>query len=154
MPDEPTAVLVAEIGSVTTRVSLVDSVAGEARLIGQAEVSSTTEPPYENAVIGVLEAAAQIGEATGRQLIQDDGTLLMPQTSERDGISSLIALTSAAGLMGIVITAVASERFPQSAAVATSFCVVAARDISLVASSTPEEMPFGVTSPSDSHCAS
>jgi hypothetical protein len=115
MPDETTAILVAEIGSVTTRVSLVDSVAGEARLIGQAEVSSTTEPPYENAVIGVLEAAAQIGEATGRQLIQDDGTLLMPQTSERDGISSLIALTSAAGLMGIVITAVASEVSARSA---------------------------------------
>jgi hypothetical protein len=115
MPDEPTAVLLAEIGSATTRVSLVDSVAGEARLIGQAEVPSTTEPPYENAVIGVLEAAAQIGEATGRQLIQDDGTLLMPQTSERDGISSLIALTSAAGLMGVVITAVASEVSARSA---------------------------------------
>jgi MutL protein len=115
MPDEPTAVLLAEIGSVTTRVSLIDSVAGEARLIGQAEVPSTTEPPYENAVIGVLEAAAQIGEATGRQLIQDDGTLLMPQTSERDGISSLIALTSAAGLMGVVITAVASEVSARSA---------------------------------------
>jgi hypothetical protein len=115
MPDESSAILVAEIGSATTRVSLVDAVAGESRLIGQAEVSSTTEPPYENAVIGVLEAAAQIGEATGRQLIQDDGTLLMPQTSERDGISTLIALTSAAGLMGVVITAVASEVSARSA---------------------------------------
>jgi hypothetical protein len=108
-------VIIAEIGNTITRVTLVDTVAGEARMIGQAEVSSTTEPPYENAVIGVLEAAAQIGEATGRQLIQDDGTLLMPQTSERDGVSSLIALTSAAGLMGIVITAVASEVSARSA---------------------------------------
>jgi MutL protein len=115
MPDEATAVLVAEIGSATTRVTLVDSVAGEARLIGQAEVSSTTEPPYENAVIGILEAATQIGEATGRQLVQSDGTLLMPQTSERDGVSSLVALTSAAGLMGVVITAVASEVSARSA---------------------------------------
>jgi hypothetical protein len=115
MPDEPTAILVAEIGSATTRVSLVDAVAGESRLIGQAEVSSTTEPPYENAVIGVLEAAAQIGEATGRQLIQDDGTLLMPQTSEGDGVFGVIALTSAAGLMGVVITAVASEVSARSA---------------------------------------
>src|SRR5919205_360110 len=108
MPQKPSATLVAEVGSVTTRVTLVDSVDGEARLIGQAEVSSTTEPPYENAVIGILEAAAQIGEATGRQLVQSDGTLLMPQTSERDGVSHLVALTSAAGLMGVVITAVAS----------------------------------------------
>src|SRR5262245_4401404 len=115
MPDEPTAVLLAEIGSATTRVLLIDSVAGEARLIGQAEVPSPTEPPYENAVIGLLEAAAQIGEATGRRLIQEDGTLLTPQTSERDGISSLIALTSAAGLMNVVITAVASEVSARSA---------------------------------------
>src|SRR5262245_23618732 len=115
MPDEPIAVLVAEIGTATTRVSLIDAVAGEARLIGQAEVSSTTEPPYENAVIGILEAASQIGEATGRQLIQDDGTLLMPQTSERDGVSNVVALTSAAGLMGVVITAVASEVSARSA---------------------------------------
>jgi MutL-like protein len=115
MPDEPGAVLIAEIGSNTTRVTLVDAVAGEARLIGQAEVPSTTEPPYENAVVGILEATAQIGEATGRQLLQDDGTLLVPQTSERDGVSSVIALTSAAGLMGLVITAVASEVSARSA---------------------------------------
>jgi MutL-like protein len=115
MLDEPSAILVAEIGSSTTRVTLVDAVAGEARLIGQAEVASTTEPPYENALIGVLEAASQIGESTGRQLLDEDGSLLMPQTSERDGVSSVIALTSAAGLMGVVITAVAGEVSARSA---------------------------------------
>jgi uncharacterized protein (TIGR01319 family) len=111
----PKAVLIAEIGSTVTRVTLVDAVAGEARMIGQAEVPSTIEPPYENAVIGMLEAAAQISEATGRQLLQEDGTLLVPQTSERDGVSGVIALTSAAGLMGLVITAVASEVSARSA---------------------------------------
>src|SRR5919201_948175 len=114
MPNEPTAVLVAEIGSNTTRVTLVDAVDGEARLIGQAEVPSTVEPPYENALIGILEAAVQISEATGRQLLED-GSLLMPQTSERDGVSSVVALTSAAGLLGVVITAVASEVSARSA---------------------------------------
>jgi hypothetical protein len=115
MLDEPGAVLVAEIGSNTTRVTLVDMVAGEARLIGQAEVPSTTEPPYENALIGILEAVAQIGETVSRQLLQEDGSLLMPQTNERDGISRVVVLTSAAGLMGVVITAVASEVSARSA---------------------------------------
>ena len=50
MVQKPSATLVAEIGNVTTRVSLVDLVDGEARLIGQAAVPSTTEPPYENAI--------------------------------------------------------------------------------------------------------
>src|SRR5215216_5340871 len=106
MPQKSSATLVAEVGSVTTRVTLVDTVDGEARLIGQAEVPSTTEPPYENAVIGILEAAGQIGEVTGRQLLRD-GSLLLPQTSERNGVSRVVAFTSAAGLMGVVITAVA-----------------------------------------------
>src|SRR4051812_41246298 len=114
MLNELSAVLVADIGCSTTRVTLVDTVDGEARLIGQAEVPSTTEPPYENAVIGILEAAEQIGEATGRQLLRD-GSLLMPETNERDGVSSVIALTSAAGLMGVVIAAVASEVSARSA---------------------------------------
>jgi uncharacterized protein (TIGR01319 family) len=114
MPNEPNATLVVEIGSVTTRATLVDSVDGEARLIGQAEVPSTADPPYENVGIGILNAAAQISEMTGRQLLHDSN-LLMPQTSERDGIDKLVAITSAAGMMAVVIAAVASEVSARSA---------------------------------------
>ena len=89
MPQKPGATLVAEIGSVTTRVTLIDIVDGEMRMIGQTSVPSTTEPPLENAVIGILEAATQLSETTGRQLMRD-GSLLMPQTAERDGIDALI----------------------------------------------------------------
>lgn len=111
---EPRAALVAEIGSVITRVTLIDAVDGEARLIGQAEVPSTIDPPFANATIALLEAAAQIGEATGRQLLRD-GRLLMPQSSERDGVGSVVVATSAAGLMGLVITAIANEVSARSA---------------------------------------
>jgi len=114
MFNEPSAALVAEIGSVTTRVTLVDAVDGEARLIGQAEVPTTTDPPFANATIALLEATAQIGEATGRQLLQD-GRLLMPQSNERDGVDLVVVTTSAAGLMGVVITAIANEVSARSA---------------------------------------
>ena len=114
MPQKPSATLVAEVGSVTTRVTLVDTVDGEARLIGQASVPSTTEPPYENAVIGILEAATQLSEATGRQLMRD-GSLLMPQTPERDGVDTVIGVTSAGAPMGVVIAAVSSEVSARSA---------------------------------------
>ena len=114
MPNEPSAALIAEIGSVTTRVTLVDAVDGEARLIGQVEVPSTTEPPFENAAIAILDAATQISEATGRQLLRD-GELLMPQTNERDGVDALVATTSAAGLMGLVIAAVSNDVSARSA---------------------------------------
>ncbi|HNP69533.1 MAG TPA: glutamate mutase L [Kouleothrix sp.] len=114
MPHKPGALLVAEIGNVTTRVTLVDLVDGEMRLIGQASVPSTTEPPFENAVIGILEAASQLSETTGRQLMHD-GSLLMPQTNERDGVNSVVALTSASPPMSVVVAAVASEMSARSA---------------------------------------
>lgn len=114
MPQKPISMLVAEIGSVTTRVSLLDEVDGETRLIGQASVASTTEPPYENAVIGILEAATQLGETTGRQLMHE-GALLMPQNNERDGVDAVVAVTSASPLVSVVIAAVAGEVSARSA---------------------------------------
>lgn len=114
MSDKPSAVLVAEIGSLTTRVTLVDVVDGESRMIGRAEVLSSVEPPYQNAVVAVLEATAQIAELTGRQLLHD-AQLLMPQNSERDGVDHVVAITSAAGNLSLVITAIASDVSARSA---------------------------------------
>ncbi len=108
MPNELGAMLVAEIGSVSTRVTLIDTVDGEERLISQADVPSTIEPPHENAVAAIIEAARRIGELTGRRLVEED-RLLIPQTNERDGINSVVALTSAAGQMGLVIAAVSKD---------------------------------------------
>jgi hypothetical protein len=108
------AVLVAEIGSVTTRVTLIDQVDGESRMVGHAESSSSVEAPYQNALFGVLEAAAQISELTGRQLIRD-GQLIIPQGPDREGVSQLIAVSSAAGSMALVITAIAGDVSARSA---------------------------------------
>jgi hypothetical protein len=110
----PQAALVAEIGSVTTRVTLVDAVDGETRLVGQAEVPSTVDPPYENALIGIIQAAQQIGESTGRPLVSD-GRLIIPQTVERDGVSHVLAATSASGLLGVVVAAIAADVSARSA---------------------------------------
>jgi hypothetical protein len=112
------ATLVAEIGSLVTRVTLIDQVDGESRMVGHAEASSSVEPPYQNALFGILEATAQISEMTGRQLIRD-GQLIMPQSSERDGVSQVITVTSAAGTMALVIAAIASDVSARSAAQAS-----------------------------------
>jgi hypothetical protein len=114
MAENPGALLVAEIGSQLTRVTLIDLVDGESRMVGHAETSSSVEAPYQNALYGILEATAQISELTGRQLIRD-GQLIMPQGSERDGVNQLIAVTSAAGTMALVITAIASDVSARSA---------------------------------------
>ncbi|NJN15365.1 MAG: hypothetical protein HC822_03250 [Oscillochloris sp.] len=108
------AVLVAEIGTQITRVTLIDQVDGESRLIGRAETPSSIELPFQNALYSVLEAVAQISEATGRLLLRE-GQLITPQTSERDGINGLVVTTSAAGPLALVITAIAGDVSARSA---------------------------------------
>lgn len=112
--EELGSVLIAEVGSVTTRVVLVDVVEGEIRLINRAEKPSTIEPPYQNAAIAILEAVAQISELTGRKLLRE-GQLLMPQTNERDGVNYVVATSSAAGTLSLIIAAIATDISARSA---------------------------------------
>lgn len=109
------AVLVAEVGSLITKVTLVDQVDSDFRLIGHAETPSTVELPFNNALVGILEAAAQISDLTGRQLLTPDGQLLMPQTNEQDGVNQIVVTTSAAGTLSLVIAAIASDVSARSA---------------------------------------
>jgi uncharacterized protein (TIGR01319 family) len=114
MTRELRAVLIAEIGSVTTRVTLVDMVEGEYRMVGRAEVLSTLESPTADALLAVLAGAEQIAEATVRELLIG-GRLIMPCNADGDGVDALVACTSAAGILPMVITAVASDISAQSA---------------------------------------
>jgi len=108
MLDKLGAILVAEIGSLTTRVTLVDTVAGETRLIGQAETATSSEPPYQNVLLAILEATSQIAAATGRELLRGD-QIFMPQNSERDGVNHFVAVSSAAGNLKLLVAAIASD---------------------------------------------
>jgi hypothetical protein len=108
------AVLIAEVGSLTTRVTLVDTVEGETRLIAQSEAPTSSEPPYEDVLIGVLEATVRVAEISGRQLLRE-GRLFKPQNNERDGINHLIVTTSAAGNLEVIIAAIARDVSAHSA---------------------------------------
>ena len=108
------ALLVVEIGNLVTRVTLVDGVEGETRLISQAEAPSSIDLPHEDAMVALLSGAQQISDRIGRQLVRD-GMLIMPQNSERDGIDAVVAVTSAAGMLGLVVVAIAGDISARSA---------------------------------------
>ncbi len=107
------ALLVADIGSVMTHVWLVDAVDGETRLIGQSEAPGGLAPADDPAS-AILEAARHIEEQTGRRLI-DNGTLVTPKNAEGQGIDGVVVCSSAAGLMGLVIAAIAGDISARSA---------------------------------------
>lgn len=114
MADDVRAVLVVEIGSITTRVSLIDQVDGESRLIGQAETLTSRELPYQDIFFAIQEATAQVADLTSRQLLQD-GRLLIPQTKAGDGIDAVVIVTSALEPLRVVIVAVAADVSARSA---------------------------------------
>jgi hypothetical protein len=114
MSEKLGAVLIAEVGSVVTRVTLVDTVDGESRLIAQAEAPTSAEPPYRDVFIGVLEACVYLAEMSGRQLLQE-GRLIRPQNNERDGVNHVLVTTSAAGTLELVLTAIARDVSARSA---------------------------------------
>jgi hypothetical protein len=114
MSEKLGAVLIAEVGSVMTRVTLVDTVDGESRLIAQAEAPTSAEAPYRDVFIGVLEATVRIAELSGRQLLHE-GRLIRPQNNERDGVNHVLVTTSAAGMLELVITAIAHDVSARSA---------------------------------------
>lgn len=108
------AILAVEIGSLITRVSLIDEVDGESRLIGQTETLTSRELPYRNVFFAVQEATAQLADLTGRQLLRD-GRLLMPRISTGDGIDAVIVVTSALEPLRVVVAAIASDVSARSA---------------------------------------
>ena len=112
---EPTlhALLVADIGSVMTHVWLVDAVDGETRLIGQSEAPGGLAPA-EDPTSAIFEAARQIEGQTGRRLI-DNGVLVMPKNAEGQGVDGMVVCSSTAGLMGLVIAAIAGDISARSA---------------------------------------
>ncbi|NJO07717.1 MAG: hypothetical protein HC876_20565 [Chloroflexaceae bacterium] len=116
--ENPGSVLIAEVGSVTTRVTLVDAVEGETRFIAQAEAPTTADLPHEDVLVGIIEATVNISLITERKLL-DDGRLIFPQNSERDGINHIIVVTSAVGNLDVLIVGIANAVSGQSAQRAT-----------------------------------
>ncbi len=116
--DKLGSVLIAEVGTVVTRVTLIDTVDGESRFIAQAEAPTSTEAPHHDLLVGIIEATVQIARLTDRVLL-DDGRLIFPQNSERNGINQIIVTSSAAGPMQVLITGIARDVSAQSALRAT-----------------------------------
>ncbi len=57
MADDINSILVADIGSVHTRLVLIDMVEGQYRLIASSRARTTAEPPLNNVSLGLDHAA-------------------------------------------------------------------------------------------------
>jgi uncharacterized protein (TIGR01319 family) len=90
------SILVADCGSTTTRVSLIDLAGSEFRLVAGAETSSTVEVPWSRISIAVREAVRQIEELTGRRLLDEEEQLILPEREDGGGVDGFVATVNAA----------------------------------------------------------
>ena len=91
---EAEVILTVDVGSENTRASLFDVVDGSYRLIATACIPSTNRPPFLDMSEGVQFALEEIQAITGRRIVDDHETLILPTTGYGEGIDALVGSIS------------------------------------------------------------
>ncbi len=97
------SILLADCGSVMTKVVLLDRAGGQYRLVAHGESPTTADYPWSDISVGVQHAAEQISRVTGRQFFDGRGNLITPELPERQGVDVFAATVSAGQPLQVVI---------------------------------------------------
>jgi|YNPNPStandDraft_1061719.scaffolds.fasta_scaffold01920_3 hypothetical protein len=97
------SILLADCGTVITRVVLLEHVAGQYRFVAQGEALTTTEYPWADISEGIRHAAGQIEEVTGRSFFGAEGDLIVPEAGGRKGVDIFAATASASQPLELVL---------------------------------------------------
>lgn len=96
------SLLVADCGSVFTKVSLFGLVEGQYRLMARGEAPTTISAPQEDITIGIIQAINVIEHITGRHFV-NERRIISPEQSSGDGVDVFIATVSAGGPLRMVV---------------------------------------------------
>jgi MutL protein len=96
------SILVADCGTVLTKVSLLGIVENQYRLMARGEAPTTITPPYEDITKGIIQAINVIEFITGRHFISE-GRIISPEQPIGDGVDVFIATISAGGPLRMVV---------------------------------------------------
>ncbi len=96
------SLLVADCGSIFTKVSLFGLVEGQYRLMARGEAPSTALPPQGDITHGIIQAISVIEQITGRRFFSQ-GQLITPEGENGDGVDAFIATVSAGEPIQLVV---------------------------------------------------
>ncbi len=88
------SLLTIDIGTTTTRALLFDVVDGRYRFLATGSAVTTAGAPFRDVGEGVRRALDQLQEISGRLLLRDDESIIMPSASDGSGVDSLAATIS------------------------------------------------------------
>ncbi len=131
------SILVADCGSTTTRVSLIDLVGNEFRLVAGGETSTTVEVPWSRIATAVREAIRQIEGLTDRILIDEEGQLIVPERPDGSGVDGFIATVNAATPLRLTVVGLIRSLSVESLLKATNSCYVHIENIVAMDDSPP-----------------
>jgi len=147
-PTSANSLLVADCGTVFTKVSLFGLVEGQYRLMARGEAPTTITPPYEDIAKGIIQAINVIEFITGRVFISE-GRIISPEQPNGDGIDVFIATISAGGPLRLVVLGAVDAGMERLAAQAVSGLYAETHSLpspSHIATSVP--VPVGAGAPS------
>jgi hypothetical protein len=101
-PASANSILVADCGTVFTKVSLLGLVEGQYRLMARGEAPTTATAPHEDITRGIIQAINEIEFITGRQFISD-GHILSPEQQSGDGVDAFVATISFGDPLRLVV---------------------------------------------------
>lgn len=107
------SILATDCGSTTTKAILIEKQGDEYRLVVRGEAPTTVEAPFEDVTRGVLNAAKEVEELRGRQILDGD-KILTPQQGDK-GVDIYISTSSAGGGLQMVVTGIVKAMSAESA---------------------------------------
>ena len=107
------SILATDCGSTTTKAILIEYVDGEYRLTYRGEAPTTVEAPFEDVTRGVLNAAMEVEELSGRKILDAD-SIITPQKGD-SGVDIYISTSSAGGGLQMMVAGVVKSMSGESA---------------------------------------
>jgi hypothetical protein len=101
------SILVADGGTVTTKISLIERVADSYRFVAQAEAQTTAESPWKDLRIGVIQAVKELETTTGR-ILYDRGRIIAPREG-RTGVDAFVITLSAVAPLRVLLAGLVRE---------------------------------------------
>jgi uncharacterized protein (TIGR01319 family) len=119
------SILALDCGSTNTQALLLDQVGSRYRLVARAQAASTVEPPWNDVMASVRQAAGQLSRITGWCLLDEGGQIITPEHQD-GGVDAVVAVLSASEPLRVILAGIVGEISLASArrALATSYTAI------------------------------
>jgi len=107
------SILVADCGTVYTKVLLLEKVESSFRFVAQAETLTTANPPWNDMSVGVVHAVEDLERTTGRTIFAR-GRLIIPRQGI-EGVDQFVVVMSAPQPLRVVLAGLIREMSLESA---------------------------------------